>query len=168
MTTPERKRIIIDIPSDSLRYSRLYSHMANSPDGLKKKILDACDIQYYPFALIDSKAEQSEILDESIVSVGRLHIQIQVIVNKLRSLGIQPTPEMLTLVQAGDSNQSMPAMPSNRFQAATSPTTPSTQVVITESSAESNEDDDDWAPTEAELAYLKKSQAMDLESNADQ
>lgn len=161
MAQSERKRIIIDIPYDNLRYSRLYSHMIKSPDGIKKKILDACDIQYYSFALADINVDKSEILDESIVSVGRLHVQIQAIVGKLRSLGIQPTPEMLALAQAWGSNNYTPAA---------IPTNPPLSTPITNLKDNSGIDDwdeeDDWTPTEAELAYLKKSQDMDLEANA--
>jgi hypothetical protein len=157
MAQSERKRIIIDIPSDNTRYSRLYNHMMKSPDGVKKKVLDACDIQYYPFALIDSSAvKHSEVLEESILSVGRLYLQIQAIVGKLRAVGIQPTPEMLAIVQAGISGHSIPA--------ASLTIQPQTTEAVTSPSShdiEDDENDDDWIPSPEELAYMQTSAEID-------
>lgn len=159
MAQPERKRIIIDMPSDSTRYARLYSYMMKSPDGVKKKVLDACDIQYYPFALIETSAvKHSEILEESILSVGRLYLQIQAIVGKLRAVGIQPTPEMLAIVQAGIGGHSI-SIPPSPISIQPQPT----EAIISSSShnIEIEEDDDDWEPSAAELAYMQTSEAID-------
>jgi hypothetical protein len=142
MAKIERLRIGIDIIPDDPRYAADYEHMASSPDGITRKVLEACHSYYYPIALMEKSADPSEILKAATLSVNHLHHQIQLIVGLLQASGIQPTP--LTLAQAG-------MAPS--FHSLSPPAQP--LAILPE-----NENTDEWSIPElspAELAYQAQS-----------
>jgi hypothetical protein len=147
MTRSDRKRISLEIMPNDFHNLTMYSYLERvQGKGVRNEIFKACDMCYYPLALIEAGARAVDIRNSAIEAINHLHCQIQVILDRLESEGIQSTSGMLSKARVteyiAESNTPMASQISPSFKSST-------------------DEDDDWdipPLSEAELALVRESE----------
>jgi hypothetical protein len=157
MSNSRRQRICIDISPTDLSNSDLFQFMSNSRQGVRARVLAACENYYYPLALLESGATREDVLNAAMNAVNQLHLQMQAIVDRIQQQGIEPTPLMLTKAGLAYHEVSSP------------PIYTKTTTVVSEGNHKcldterlDVEDEDDWGEDppipESRLAMIKESE----------